>query len=695
MKKNNFLTKAFTLLFVLLFNLTGARAIVTHTACDGTVQNTIVPVDGSHVGDNTNNGWSYTNEDTYIRSQFIIPESELSIMTGGQISTMYFHAVEDVVNWYRESEFDVYVSETDLTTISSYQTWDNLRKVYSGNLAINGHQLIITFDSSIQYTGKNLLIGIRQTGHQRHYGPCTFYGQTRTGASIGSYVTDENSNGTPQQQNFVPKTTFIYTPGFIPTNVEVATEVITRTDITDNPKAINATVSWQGTADRYVIRYRTKRPIYSADFNSSNSLSGWTIRKAASGAYGDGWIRENNMMASYSWHANANGQGGQAYTADNWLISPALELGGILKFNVAAISAWHDIYEVKVSTTGIAEADFTEEIRPLTPGIKGIQDFDLEKYKGQTGYIAIHHKNYDGYYLDIDDFELSSGHTWKKDSTTEKSIVLRNLLPDVEYEYVVIGVKNNVRGETENKSFTTPHVPDIILPDAEDNEDLIYDVAGKTYNAYLEKRSFVDNGIWNTFSVPFNVTIDNNSPFKDALIYTVRDRSSYDNGGTLVLRIDPLSTTPTTTLTAGTPYLITWEGAKTVYEPNFKNVTFTTATRPVTGGISNGTSIMFIPNFNLLKYTQEDQSILFLNNNHLYYVGNGSRIKPQRAYFKVSGGNGVKGIAFEICEDDADGINGVNANLNGSENIYNVAGQRLGKMQKGINIVNGKKIIIK
>ena len=29
------------------------------------------------------------------------------------------------------------------------------------------------------------------------------------------------------------------------------------------------------------------------------------------------------------------------------------------------------------------------------------------------------------------------------------------------------------------------------------------------------------------------------------------------------------------------------------------------------------------------------------------------------------------------------------------EGIFNLAGQRLGKMQKGINIVNGKKVIVK
>ena len=102
MKKNNFLTKAFTLLFVLLFNLTGARAIVTHTAYpNGTETSTIVPVQGSQVGS------------ALIRSQFIIPSTQLEIMAGGKITNMYFHAAQDVVNWYREANFYVYVKEVD------------------------------------------------------------------------------------------------------------------------------------------------------------------------------------------------------------------------------------------------------------------------------------------------------------------------------------------------------------------------------------------------------------------------------------------------------------------------------------------------------------------------------------------------------------------------------------------------------
>ena len=49
--------------------------------------------------------------------------------------------------------------------------------------------------------------------------------------------------------------------------------------------------------------------------------------------------------------------------------------------------------------------------------------------------------------------------------------------------------------------------------------------------------------------------------------------------------------------------------------------------------------------------------------------------------------------AFYFESGDATGISDVNVNLNEDNAIYNIAGQRLQKMQKGINIVNGKKVL--
>ena len=75
-------------------------------------------------------------------------------------------------------------------------------------------------------------------------------------------------------------------------------------------------------------------------------------------------------------------------------------------------------------------------------------------------------------------------------------------------------------------------------------------------------------------------------------------------------------------------------------------------------------------------------------------------IRANRAYipadYITGGGSGVKPFTF-IFEDDATGISLMEDGRSQMEDgaIYNVAGQRISKMQKGINIVNGKKIAVK
>lgn len=64
-------------------------------------------------------------------------------------------------------------------------------------------------------------------------------------------------------------------------------------------------------------------------------------------------------------------------------------------------------------------------------------------------------------------------------------------------------------------------------------------------------------------------------------------------------------------------------------------------------------------------------------------------IAAGKAYYQNT--SGVK--AFYFGGGDATGISDVNVNLNEDNAIYNIAGQRLQKMQKGINIVNGKKVL--
>ena len=85
----------------------------------------------------------------------------------------------------------------------------------------------------------------------------------------------------------------------------------------------------------------------------------------------------------------------------------------------------------------------------------------------------------------------------------------------------------------------------------------------------------------------------------------------------------------------------------------------------------------------------------------MYILANGSEgigfykaegtIPAGKAYFQSA--SSVK--AFFFSGDDATGINEVNdqwSMVNG-QSIYNLAGQRVSKMQKGINIINGKKVL--
>ena len=69
-------------------------------------------------------------------------------------------------------------------------------------------------------------------------------------------------------------------------------------------------------------------------------------------------------------------------------------------------------------------------------------------------------------------------------------------------------------------------------------------------------------------------------------------------------------------------------------------------------------------------------------------------IEAGKGYLVISGDAGVKGF-YPFATDDATGINEVNGQwsiINGQP-IYNLAGQRIQKIQKGINIVGGKKIL--
>ena len=76
-----------------------------------------------------------------------------------------------------------------------------------------------------------------------------------------------------------------------------------------------------------------------------------------------------------------------------------------------------------------------------------------------------------------------------------------------------------------------------------------------------------------------------------------------------------------------------------------------------------------------------------------YPVAASVTIPAGKAYLVYTGSNPVKGFTFVFDDDDATGIEEVQEVQEVQGAIYNLAGQRVSKMQKGINIVNGKKVL--
>ncbi|MBQ7463060.1 MAG: hypothetical protein IJS63_12600 [Bacteroidaceae bacterium] len=77
-----------------------------------------------------------------------------------------------------------------------------------------------------------------------------------------------------------------------------------------------------------------------------------------------------------------------------------------------------------------------------------------------------------------------------------------------------------------------------------------------------------------------------------------------------------------------------------------------------------------------------------------YKAKSGTTIKAGKAYLEVPDGSSVKGFIFVFGDEDPTGISTIdNGQLTIDNEIYNLAGQRIQKMQKGINIVNGKKVM--
>ena len=159
-----------------------------------------------------------------------------------------------------------------------------------------------------------------------------------------------------------------------------------------------------------------------------------------------------------------------------------------------------------------------------------------------------------------------------------------------------------------------------------------------------------------------------------------------------------LKFTTANSIEAGKPYIVKWENTSgSVSDPEFTHVTISSTTP--TGVASNDGKVTFLGTYSPTLLPKAVTTNLYMGAGSTLYYPNVENfyIRSFRAYFQLTPGTAVKGFVMEFDNDDADGIGTIQnsnfKNQNEEEPIYNLAGQRLQKMQKGINIVNGKKVL--
>lgn len=248
---NNYLVRAAMTLLAVLFCLTGARANEL-TVNDGTNSSNSVPVYGT---------WC----DAYLKCEFVIPASQLSEMENGIISKMSFY-LNSPASAAWTGTFKVFLKEVGETTLSEYSGLANATVVYEGTLDATGNTMDVVFNNNFTYDDGNLLVGVYQIVNGKYSG-ASFYGIKATAASIYGYDSSNIESVTATKVDFLPKTTFTYTPGPAPA-VEKPTDLVV-----SNLAAFQTTVNWTSAEAAWNLRYKEAD---AADWTTVNNLTAKT-----------------------------------------------------------------------------------------------------------------------------------------------------------------------------------------------------------------------------------------------------------------------------------------------------------------------------------------------------------------------------------------------------------------------------------
>lgn len=209
------------------------------------------------------------------------------------------------------------------------------------------------------------------------------------------------------------------------------------------------------------------------------------------------------------------------------------------------------------------------------------------------------------------------------------------------------------------------------------NESTDFSITRDIYNVNPTVTKSMTAGVWNTFVVPFDMAIPSG--------WTVVEPTSFSDG--------TLSFGTASSIEAGKPYLVKPTSAVTSFTAT--DVTLKKDLNPT--AVGTGTTVTMSGTYTKIDAVPEGSYVLHTDNK-LYKVNSTVSLKPFRAYFTVSDPAAVKANVIGLNFDgETTGVNSLSPDPSpvSEGSIYNLAGQRMSKLQRGVNIVNGKKVSVK
>ena len=219
---------------------------------------------------------------------------------------------------------------------------------------------------------------------------------------------------------------------------------------------------------------------------------------------------------------------------------------------------------------------------------------------------------------------------------------------------------------------------EITLNEAIDNDGAIESNNNKTIT--VNTRRTLRAGIWNTMCLPFDV---NMSTMEAALgeNQNIQMRTYYDYENNVMKFVGA------TEVSAGTPFLVKINSEKE--NPTFSGVTISNTPAQTV----NHNDVKFVGTYSPVDLATNGTDLFITISNTLARpnASPNNRMNGLRAYIQVPSSLATTRLALD---DETTGVDDVTRIVNNNE-IFNLAGQRIGKATKGIHVVNGKLMFVK